>query len=115
MAHLLAQGTSREAEATGRELARVPSSRSSFERVGHEVGTLYRRAQARIEEVLIQEYRCRSRTALSPRSPGPRRSHQRPGNAQHRGADVRISGGKTRNGSDEDQCRMPDSAMKSKY
>jgi hypothetical protein len=56
MAYLLAQGTSREAEATGRELARLPYSRSSFERVGHEVGTLYRRAQTRIEEVLIQEY-----------------------------------------------------------
>jgi len=56
MAHLLAQGTSREAEATGCELARLPYSRSSFERIGHEVGTLYRRAQARIEEVLIQAY-----------------------------------------------------------
>jgi hypothetical protein len=56
MAYLLAQGTSREAEVTGRELARLPYSRSSFERVGHEVGTLYRRSQARIEEVLIQEY-----------------------------------------------------------
>jgi hypothetical protein len=56
MAHLLAQGTSREAEATGRALARLPYSRSSFERVGHDVGTLYRRAQARIEEVLIQDY-----------------------------------------------------------
>jgi len=56
MAYLLAQGTSREAEATGRELARVPYSRSSFERVGHEVGTLHRRAQPRIEEALIQEY-----------------------------------------------------------
>jgi hypothetical protein len=56
MACLIAQGTSREAEATGRELARLPYSRSSFERVGHEVGTLYRRAQARIEEVLIQQY-----------------------------------------------------------
>src|SRR3954469_14460824 len=56
MAYLIAQGTSREAEATGRELARLPYSRSSFERVGHEVGTLYRRAQARVEEVLIQEY-----------------------------------------------------------
>src|SRR5215475_6105417 len=53
---LLAQGTSRVAEATVRELARLPYSRSSFERVGHEVGTLYRRAQTRIEEVLIQEY-----------------------------------------------------------
>lgn len=35
MAHLLAQGTSREAEATGRELARLPYSRLSFEQVGH--------------------------------------------------------------------------------
>jgi hypothetical protein len=56
MAHLLAQGTSREAEATSRELARLPYSRSSFERVGHDVATLYRRAQPRIEEVLIQSY-----------------------------------------------------------
>jgi hypothetical protein len=56
MACLIAQATSREAEATGRELARLPYSRSSFERVGHEVGTLYRRAQPWIEEALIQAY-----------------------------------------------------------
>jgi hypothetical protein len=56
MAYLIAQGTSREAEAIGRELARLRYSRSSFERVGHEVGTLYRRAQPRIEEALIQAY-----------------------------------------------------------
>jgi hypothetical protein len=56
MAHLLAQGTSREAEATGRDLARLPYSRSSLERVGHEVGALFRRARPRIEEALIQEY-----------------------------------------------------------
>jgi hypothetical protein len=56
MAHLIAQGTSREAEVTGRELARLPESRSSFERVGHEVGTLFRRAQPRIEQALIEEF-----------------------------------------------------------
>ena len=49
MAHLLAQGTSREAQATSEELLRLPYSRSSFERVGHEVGkecTLVELAQA---------------------------------------------------------------------
>jgi hypothetical protein len=56
MAHLLAQGTSREAEDTAKELARLPYSRSSFERVGHDVGELYRRAQPRIEQVLIDEF-----------------------------------------------------------
>jgi hypothetical protein len=56
VAYLIAQGTSREAESIGRELTRLPYSRSSFERVGHEVGTLYRRAQPRIEEALIQAY-----------------------------------------------------------
>jgi len=55
MAHLLAQGTSREAESTGKELARLPYSRCSFERVGHDVGELYRRAQPRIEQALIEE------------------------------------------------------------
>jgi len=41
MAHLLAQGTSREAHATSEELPRLPYSRSSFERGGHEVGKEY--------------------------------------------------------------------------
>jgi hypothetical protein len=54
MAHLIAKGPSREAAQTSQELLRLPYSRSSFERVGHEVGELYRRAQGRIEQVLIE-------------------------------------------------------------
>lgn len=38
MAHLLAQGTLREALRTSEELRRLPYTRSSFERVGHAVG-----------------------------------------------------------------------------
>jgi hypothetical protein len=56
MAHLMAKGTSREAESTGKELLRLPYSRSSFERIGHEVGRLYTQAHVRIEEALIANY-----------------------------------------------------------
>lgn len=56
MAHLMQQGTSREAERTARELGRVPYSRSSFEHVGHAVGELYLGVQAEVEDLLIQEY-----------------------------------------------------------
>ena len=56
MAHMLSKGTSREAEGTSQELLRLPYSRTSFERVGHAVGALYRGASGRIEEALIEAY-----------------------------------------------------------
>lgn len=52
MAHLLARGTSREAEGTARALGVLPYSRSSFERVGHEVGKLYGEGRVRVEAAL---------------------------------------------------------------
>jgi hypothetical protein len=52
MAFLLAQGTSREAEATSRQLGRLPYSRSSFERVGHLVGDFYVGMQPAIDAEL---------------------------------------------------------------
>jgi hypothetical protein len=56
MAHLLAQGTSREAHTTSEELLRLPYSRSSFERVGHEVGKEYLRRRRQIEPQLIRAF-----------------------------------------------------------
>lgn len=54
MAYLLARGTSREAEATARELGVLPYCRSSFERMGHEVGTLYGQHRPRVEAALAE-------------------------------------------------------------
>jgi hypothetical protein len=56
MAHLLQQGTSREAKQTAERLGRLPYSRSSFERIGHEVGELFARRRVPIEEALIRAY-----------------------------------------------------------
>ena len=57
MAHLLQQGTSREAEQTAGQMSRLPYSRSSFERVGHEVGALYVGDNLRVEQALIEAYK----------------------------------------------------------
>lgn len=54
MAYLLQQGTGREAESTAREMGRLPYSRSSFERVGHEVGRLYIERRAEIDGELTE-------------------------------------------------------------
>lgn len=56
MAYLLQQGTSREAEATARELGRLPYSRSSFERVAHVVGAKYVAQHQHVEEQLIRAF-----------------------------------------------------------
>ena len=54
IAHLVSQVTSREAEATGRELMRLPYSRSSIERVGHAVGAEYLSRREQVESKLIE-------------------------------------------------------------
>ncbi|RLB61429.1 MAG: ISKra4 family transposase [Deltaproteobacteria bacterium] len=54
MAHLLQQGTSREAEQTARRMGRLPYSRSSFERIGHAVGEQYTGQHHEVEEALIR-------------------------------------------------------------
>lgn len=56
MAHLLQQGTSREAQQTAERLGRLPYSRSSFERVGHEVGARHAAKRVTVEETLIRAF-----------------------------------------------------------
>jgi hypothetical protein len=53
MAHLLQQGTPREAEDTARRVGRLPYSRSSFDRVGHAVGQLYAQKKTEVDDALI--------------------------------------------------------------
>jgi hypothetical protein len=54
IAFLMQQGTEREAAATVNELGTLRYSSSTFKRVGHEVGHLYRDRRADIEDQLIQ-------------------------------------------------------------
>jgi hypothetical protein len=56
MAHMVQQGTSREAEQTAAQMGRLPYSRCSFERVAHLVGELYVGAHADIEDGLMAAY-----------------------------------------------------------
>lgn len=55
MAYRLARGTSREAEQAAQVERTLPYSRSSFEKVGHAVGSEMVRQRADIEEALIAE------------------------------------------------------------
>jgi hypothetical protein len=55
-AFLLQQGTSREAEATAKELGVYPYSRSSFERVAHTIGAVYGATREKIDETLIRAF-----------------------------------------------------------
>jgi len=57
MAFELQQRTSREAEASGKRLGRLPYSHASFERVAHEVGERYVGQHQRIEEALIRVFK----------------------------------------------------------
>jgi hypothetical protein len=53
MAHLLQQGTPREAEETAQRVGRLPYSRSSFDRIGHAVGQLYAAKKTETDDALI--------------------------------------------------------------
>mgnify|MGYP004148478065 CR=1 FL=1 len=54
MAHLLQQGTPREAATTAQRVGRLPYSRSSFERTGHRVASLYLERRLEIEDELAE-------------------------------------------------------------
>ena len=63
MAYLLQQGTSREAEKTATQMGRLPYSRASFERVGHELGEDWVRNHAEIEDAIIEALEVPSEAA----------------------------------------------------
>lgn len=57
MAYLVQQGTSREAETTGRRLGRVPYSHAAFQQIAHAVGQQYVDQHVEIERRLIEEFK----------------------------------------------------------
>lgn len=57
MAFQVQQRTSREAEASGRRLGRLPYSHASFERVAHTVGEAYVGQHQQIERALIEAFK----------------------------------------------------------
>ncbi len=101
MAHHVQRGTPREAEAGAAEMGRLPYSKSSFERVTHDVGELYAARQVEIEDALITAYEVPSearsvsasvdRVSLPmaeprPRPPGrPKKGAQRSDRSRSRG------------------------------
>jgi hypothetical protein len=82
MAYLLARGTSREAEATAHQLGVLPYCRSSFERLGHEVGAEYEHQRSRVEaqsvsvsvdRVAVPMEESKKRPVGRPRKDAPKR------------------------------------------
>lgn len=57
MAHLMQQGTSREAEATAQSMRRLPYSRCSFEHTSHAVGARYVQEHLEVEQALVEAYK----------------------------------------------------------
>jgi hypothetical protein len=63
MAHLVQAGPSREAKETAEQMGRLPYSRTSFERVTHEIGEDWRCHHAEIEDAIIEEFEVPAESA----------------------------------------------------